>query len=291
VSLGESQKSEVRSQIGFAKVQSIGNDFVLVEADSSLDYPALAERVGVRHFGIGSDGLLVVTPGEPLGLRMFNPDGTEDFCGNGLRCAALYARTRGYVTGDRFEIHQLGRTIPVEMNRDEIVTTLSPGSYEPAEVPVDSPTPFVDSPLEVAGRTYRVHAVSTGSTHLVIPVAELPGDDEFEEVSPLLEHHPLFPERTSIMWMQEVAPDHVRLRIWERGAGETMGCGTGSTAAAIVHARRTGFSGAIRVENPGGSLKIELSSWDAAPRITGRAQIVFTGLYFIGIGFPSFTYF
>jgi len=264
--------------VKFAKVQSVGNDFVLIEHQDGLDYPTLATQVCPRHFGIGSDGLLVITPGEELGLRMFNPDGTEDFCGNGLRCAAVYARSKGFVSDESFAFHQLGRIIPTRFDEDDVLTKLDPGTYDPALVPLASNEEMLESPIEVAGRRFVGHAVSTGSTHLVIPVEDLPGDDEFFEVSPLLEHHPLFPARTSVMWMKRVDIGHIRLRIWERGAGETMGCGTGSTAAAIVYVRRTQFSGNVRVENPGGTLIVKLKEWDDRPVIRGQATIVYEGV-------------
>lgn len=261
----------------FTKVQSIGNDFVLIEAFEGADYPALARELCARSFGIGSDGLLVLDPGPPLALRMFNPDGTEDFCGNGLRCAALYARERGFTTGDQIHIHQLGRVITIHFEGDDIRTEFDPGTYDPPQVPTSASDPMVDGLIQVGGREYRGHAISTGSTHLVIPVDELPGEDEFLEVSPLLEHHSLFPERTSIMWMRVLEPGHIQLRIWERGVGETLGCGTGSTAAAIAYCRRTGYSGDVRVDNPGGTLIVSLGNWHDRPQILGRAELVFTG--------------
>jgi len=265
-------------RIDFIKVQSVGNDFVLIEDAPGMDLPWLAKALCRRSFGVGSDGLLVLQPGPPHRLRMFNPDGTEDFCGNGLRCAALVLKERGFGLSGELEIHQLGRTIPIRFIGDEILTTLDPGTYEPAEVPIVlTQDEFDEEPLSVAGREYVGHAVSTGSTHLVLPVEELPTEDEFEMVSPLLEHHEMFPERTSIMWMQTIAPGHVRLRIWERGVGETLGCGTGSTAAAIVHVRRSGFSGEVRVDNPGGTLFVALADWEAAPVIRGKASLVFRG--------------
>lgn len=262
----------------FLKVQSVGNDFVLIEDAPGLDYPAIAQQVCRRSFGVGSDGLLVLDPGPPHRLRMFNPDGTEDFCGNGLRCAALVLQSKGFGERGHLEIHQLGRTIPIRFQGDEILTRLDPGTYEPSEVPIRWPAEFAEELIQVAGREYTGHAVSTGSTHLVLPVDDLPSEDEFDAVSPLLEHHELFPERTSIMWMQTLGPGHVKLRIWERGAGETLGCGTGSTASAIVYARRTDYTGEVRVDNPGGTLYVQLNDWKDAPVIRGQAQIVFPGV-------------
>lgn len=269
--------------VKFTKVQSVGNDFVLIEHEPGLDYPSIARNLCRRHFGVGSDGLLVVdlgsdVPDSIIELRMFNPDGTEDFCGNGLRCAALYSRAKGEVVGDRLEIRQLGRIIPIRFDGDDIFTKLDPGTYEPARVPIAVADEFVEQLIEVKGHEYIGHALSTGSTHLVIPVDFLPLDDEFFEISPALEHHPLFPERTSIMWMQKVSTGHIKLRIWERGAGETQGCGTGSTAAAIVYARKWGYQGEIRVQNPGGDLFVSLKNWDDHPVIRGRAQMVFEGV-------------
>lgn len=297
-------------RIPFWKLQSIGNDFPLVHLDDLADLLArgavdravpgereaaecfvapdagatdldgllmrLAVAMADRRFGVGGDGLLAASKmgdGRIL-LRMFNPDGTEDFCGNGLRCAAVHAHARGWV-GDTFTIEHLGREVPVRIGGGEVTTRLGGASYAPAEVPVQGEELF-RAPLP-GGRMGS--SLTTGSTHTVVWIDELPDDAAFFSESPLLEHHGLFPDRTSVMWTQEVAKDHLRLRIWERGVGETLGCGTGSTAAAVDYLRGEGRAGRVRVDNPGGTVFV---SWDPLANVTeieGVAEAVYEGEY------------
>ncbi len=262
--------------IPFWKVEAVGNTFVLVHAGdlAGNDLSEFAKEVSEPHFGVGSDGLLVVSP--DLKLRMFNPDGTEDFCGNGLRIAAAHMVGQGWATGS-FDVRHLGIYVPAHVHRDGLVeVTLPPASFSPLRVPLDSTL----HPREMWRESRWGHvasALSTGTTHTVVDVDQLPGDDEFFTLSPEIEHDPLFPDRTSVMWVQTVAPGQLRLRIWERGAGETMGCGTGSVAAAIVHARSTGYTGRVEVGNPGGVVWVDVTSWEAPVRTASMTRVVFEG--------------
>lgn len=267
----------VTPRIPFWKLQSIGNDFPLVHiADVSGDFDSLAIAMSDRRFGVGGDGILAAGPQGPdrVLLRMFNPDGTEDFCGNGLRCAAVHARAQGWV-GDRFTIEHLGCEVPVRIENGRVSTRLGGASYAPAEVPVVGGELFRGT--LPGGRTGS--SLSTGTTHTIVWVEELPEDEAFFAESPLLEVHPMFPERTSVMWTRVVAVDHLQMRIWERGVGETQGCGTGSTAAAVDYLRGEGRAGRVRVDNPGGTVFV---SWDPAvneTEIEGTAEMVFSGEY------------
>jgi len=160
-----------------------------------------------------------------------------------------------------------------------IATTLGLASFEPADFPLAPGTgPMFMSDLD--GQI--VSSVSTGSAHTVIFVDELPTDPAFKPTSLALEHHPIFPERTSIMWTQVVGPDHLKLRIWERGVGETLGCGSGSTAAAAVYLRRENRGGRVQVDNPGGTVFVEADSWDEPMTICGRAYVTFEGEFPLG---------
>lgn len=299
------------TRIPFTKVESVGNDFVLVEAsdlpDSSDDaLRTLAIRACERRFGIGSDGLLLVTPppapstsgdGEGvLGLRMFNPDGSEDFCGNGLRCAAVFAKRKGWAK-DRMTIHHGWREIPAEiLPSGSVRTDMGSASFAPRDVPLDECTgELFMAALELEDATLTVSALTTGSTHLVIMCDDLPKDRAFGRISRALEHHPLFPMRTSVIWARETGeaealgvenwppntvhstPDTLQIRIWERGAGETLGCGTGSSAAAVVHMRGTGKGGSVIVENPGGRIVVSAERWDSSLSVEGPARVVYTG--------------
>ncbi|MCG9895679.1 MAG: diaminopimelate epimerase [Fimbriimonadaceae bacterium] len=259
------------ARLPFWKAQSLGNDFVLVERGDAegLDLPDLARRVSVRRFGIGSDGLLVVGPGESaeaqVDLRMFNPDGTEDFCGNGQRCAIAHARSRGWADGEFF-IRQHGLLSRAEELPDgRVRTVLPPARFGEEDIP------RVGIPNDAVLHGVRGIALSTGSAHFVVPVEQLPGDEEFFRVSPLIETDPAFPESISVIWTLAEGDRDLRLRIWERGAGETLGCGTGSSAAAVVWAAHRSLAGSFRVHNPGGLLEIDLPEGPLGPIVQTSA--------------------
>lgn len=281
----------------FWKLQSIGNDFPLVHVSDvrsqlgSAAGPGETELLGKlalaicdRRFGVGGDGLLTVEIEDAaVRLRMFNPDGTEDFCGNGIRCAAVHVHAQGWVSSE-FVIRHLDREIPVSISDGLVRTVIGVADYNPERVPH---TYFgeifnanvwsgmdADTPMTLFGS-----ALTTGSTHVVIPTHSLPWDEGFASVSEKIEHDPRYPQRTSVIWTQEVGPNHLKLRIWERGVGETLGCGTGSSAAAADYMRRKGLGGTVTVESKGGTLKVSASRWDQPITIEGRAEIVFEGSY------------
>jgi diaminopimelate epimerase len=211
---------------------------------------------------------------------MFNPDGSEDFCGNGIRCAARHAFDMGWV-GFAFIVKHLDRDVPTTVEGEKISTVIGRADYTPERVPQKNGELFnetvwsgMDSgmPLSLFGS-----ALTTGSTHVVIPTSMLPEDDSFRAISSKIEVDPLYPNRTSVIWSQEVAPMKLQIRIWERAVGETMGCGTGSSAAAVDYLRRKRIGGTVEVVNPGGSVFVTMDSWDAAITVVGHAQAVYEG--------------
>lgn len=265
----------------FWKVQSIGNDFPLIREPKG-DLAPLAIRLSDRRFGIGGDGLLTVRRDQnDLVVRMFNPDGTEDFCGNGIRAAAWWAHTVDGFPAE-FNVRHGGQVIPVRIAEGEIATTLGPASYDPDRVPVVSSGEAFNTtiwsgmdagmPLSLFGS-----ALTTGSTHTVIPTSALPDDDSFLSISPKIETSPAFPQRTSVIWSQTVKKYHLKVRIWERGVGETLGCGTGSSAAVVDYLRRQGHGGTVTVENPGGTIRVQMDAWNAPITILGPAEVVYEG--------------
>lgn len=274
----------------FWKLQSIGNDFPLVHLEDvgSLDLGRLAIAMCNRRLGAGGDGLLAVGMEEgDVRLRMFNPDGTEDFCGNGLRCAARHVVDLGWVCAS-FNLRHLDRVVPTTVEGPRISTMIGKASYKPEDVPhlfvgeAFSRTIWsgmVDGmPLSLFGS-----ALTTGSTHTIIPTTVLPDDDSFFSVAPHIEHDEHFQQRTSVIWSREVAPMTLEIRIWERGVGETLGCGTGSSAAAVDYLRRRGadspIEGGYRVEvrNPGGTVFVRTAAWSGDLTIEGEAFAVYGG--------------
>jgi diaminopimelate epimerase len=268
-------------RIPFVKMQGVGNHFVVVDGREGPqhDWQSLAPRLCAERFGIGADGPLVVAPSPEHDARMlmYNPDGSEDFCGNGLRCVARY------VSGERdanLVIDTLAgpRHAAVRFGEDGIcVVTVEMGqpSFDPADVPALMPH-AIGYTLLVNGRDYRATTLSTGTAHTILFVDELPGDSEFLAASPLIENHPTFPDRTSVMWAKAEERNRLKLRIWERGAGETWGCGTGACAAAVAAIRQGLAESPVTVASKGGELRIEWT--DGTPiRMTGPAEYVFRG--------------
>lgn len=267
----------------FCKMQSVGNDFVLVQLSDlkrigwADRLPELARALCARRTSIGSDGLLVLDmAGDGLVLRMFNPDGSEDVCGNGTRCSALYAFRRGRVSASHSIAHG-GRSVPATVHGDGSVTTDGGrANFSPEAVPLDTVlrnSELVEEPVcGVVGT-----AVNVGSTHFVSFVDELPDDRTFFSVSPKIEVDPLFPERTSIIYARVVSETELSIRIWERGAGETLGCGTGASAAAVVAMRRRGFGGAISVVSKGGTTTVSADSWQGELLTTSSPSELFSG--------------
>ncbi len=266
-------------------MQAVGNDFVVVEESdwpTGTDWPAAAIRLCDRKFGIGGDGLLTVSPAgtADVRMRMYNPDGTEDMCGNGLRCVIRLARERGRIP-DAGRVETLSGLRAYQIRPDSVIDTdLGIPRFAPPDLPMRAAGErVVDFPLEVDGETLPVTVVSTGTTHTVLFVDTLPDDARFFRLSPLIEHHRLFPARTSVMWTRVAGPDALELRIWERGAGETLGCGTGSCAAAVAaHVKRLVTRTTVNVRSRGGDLQVR---WDPTREMNvhliGGAETVYTG--------------
>lgn len=237
-------------KLPFTKMQAVGNDFVVVESadlPDEIDWSALAIRLCDRKFGVGSDGLLVVLPSSvaDVRMRMFNPDGTEDMCGNGLRCVVRYARDRKIVQESEGVAESIDGLHRFDARGEEIEIEMAPPKFALDQIPVDL-TPYPERYRAFAAGSHRcglrltaqseirkVCVVNTGSTHGLIVRSELPDDETFFRLSPLIENDPVFPERTSVLWAVVEKPGAIRLRIWERGVGETLGCGTGACASTL----------------------------------------------------------
>ena len=248
--------------IPFVKMQAIGNDFLVIKESPNDDLPALARRLCDRHSGIGADGLLTFRPlSTGLAFRIFNADGSEDtMCGNGLRCVVRWAEGQGLIPTKGIAQTRVGPVAYVAL-AETVTLTLPAPRFWPESLPDCS-------------------TVDTGSLHTVAWPTTLLDEATFLRESRALETHPLFPERTSVMWTRLTGPNQLQLRIWERGVGETLGCGTGACAAAVV-AIDTGrclpFK-PVTVTSKGGTV---LVAWPGHPdspiQLTGPACVVFTG--------------
>ena len=279
----------------FTKMQGVGNDFVVVDGSEmppQISLPALAVETCDRKFGIGADGLLVVsreTSGAAFRMRMFNPDGSEDMCGNGLRCVSLYAHRAGWLDGrTEFTVAVKGGTRKVrllDLVEDGRTATLGVDMgiprFEPELLPFCATTAgrVVGYPLPVGNETYPITVVNTGSTHTVIFSNVPPDEATFQRVSPLIENSSLFPERTSVLWATPLGDGTAAVRIWERGAGETLGCGTGACAVGVATVLG-GFSLAgvpVDIVSKGGTLRVTWLGEGAPVDMIGPAQIVYDG--------------
>lgn len=213
-------------------------------------------------------------------MRMFNPDGTEDACGNGLRCSAAYARISGLVTTNRivFETQDGFHTAEV-LGVDDSLAMVRVNMGHPCFCPSDLPAKLgnerlMDYPLEISGREFRINCVKIGTPHAVIFAPKEMFWDEIPDVSPAIEVHPAFPERTNITWCAVESPNSLYVRTWERGVGPTLGCGTGACSA-LIAAKLKGLTGSdAKVTSPGGFLDIQWPD-EGEVIMSGPARLVF----------------
>lgn len=274
------------SPLFFHKMHGAGNDFVLIDGlrapiSPQLDMSQLAQLLCSRHFGVGADGLLSLEPSDVADarMRMWNPDGTPDMCGNGLRCVAELAHRVGHIEKENFSVETIAGTRAIQRLDDgRIRTAMGIPQFAPAIVPMETQTSLIEGNLEIDGQTIsHATALSTGSTHTVIfrdaPLTE----SEFQTWSPQLENHPLFPARTSIMWAVPDSENRFKIRIWERGAGETLACGTGACAVAVAAITTARARGPIKIESRGGELEVEWRAPDGEITLTGKATYVYAG--------------
>lgn len=261
------------------KYQSVGNDFPILKVDPkefSTDWSASAVQLSDRRRGVGGDGLLVTTVQDGnLHLRMFNPDGTEDFCGNGTACAVQANRDAlGLAAKGSVRVHHFGQTITAESSPDSVALLMPWPSYRSADIPVRQ----TDGPVEIAVADTRGTPISTGTAHYVVSPDQTVDDVAFDSISRAIEVDPTFPERTSVLWPILESPNAVRLRIWERGVGETLGCGTGALAVAFELARQGHLdsSAEIKVTSRGGTLGVRIDHERRHLWLVAHPQAVFT---------------
>lgn len=271
-------------KLRFTKMQGIGNDFVVFDAMRQRVEltPEIVRRYADRRFGIGCDQILLVEPpqlpGTDFHYRIFNADGSEvEQCGNGARCFARFVRDQGLTDKDTIPVGTAAGRIQLHVESDgQVRVDMGRPELRPDRIPFVAEAQADAYAIEVAGQTLTIGAVSMGNPHAVLLVDDL-DSAPVAELGPLLESHPRFPQRVNVGFMQILSPQHVRLRVYERGAGETLACGTGACAAVVSGQLRGHLSGPTRVSLPGGDLVIEWAGPAHSVWMTGPATPVFQG--------------
>ncbi|WP_374401552.1 diaminopimelate epimerase [Niveibacterium sp.] len=270
-------------KLRFTKMQGLGNDFVVIDAvrQPCEMTPERARFLADRRFGVGCDQILIVEPSRMAGVdfryRIFNLDGEVEQCGNGSRCFARYVRDKGLTDKDEIRVETLAGVISPRLGADGLVTVdMGAPVLDPARIPFVSDTDAPAQPLDVAGDTITIGAVSMGNPHAVQVVADVDSAPVATQ-GPLIEHHPRFPARVNAGFMQVVDRHTIRLRVFERAAGETLACGTGACAAVVSGIRRGLLDSPVRVHARGGELSIAWAGPGQPVLMTGPAVTVFEG--------------
>lgn len=281
--------NNIANTIQFTKMHGLGNDYIYVNClTSELESPPIvAKLVSDRHFGIGGDGLVLIAPSNiaDFRMRMFNADGSEaQNCGNAVRCIAKYVYDNKITANERITLETLAGILTLDLIIDAQSKTVH-------SVRVDMGTPILDPariPLNVAltqsnqvtiivdETTYTAFCVSMGNPHAVIFVDEIT-DTQVLSHGPLIENHPVFPERVNVEFVKVDSTEHLTMRVWERGSGETLACGTGASAVCVAGFALNKSARSVTIQLLGGSLQVE---WDESSDnvfMTGPATTVFNG--------------
>ncbi|MEO0541091.1 MAG: diaminopimelate epimerase [Cyanobacteria bacterium P01_A01_bin.105] len=277
----------------FSKYHGLGNDFILVD-NRQQSTPVLTPEQAVtlcdRNFGIGADGVIFALPGEQgadYTMRIFNSDGSEpEMCGNGIRCLAQFLAQLETLAGQpptaphAYKIHTLAGLIVPELQADgQITVDMGEPRLQAGEIPTTlaaAGEQVVDRPLSVAGQTWQVTAVSMGNPHCITFVADADAID-LAQLGPQFEHHEAFPARINTEFIEVVRPDYLKMRVWERGAGATLACGTGACASLVAGVLNGKCDRTATLELPGGPLQIHWSPDNNHVYMTGPAEQVFSG--------------
>ena len=272
----------------FTKMQGLGNDYVYVNCfKEKIDNPPeLARRISDRHFGVGSDGLIMINPSDKADfeMEMYNADGSRgEMCGNGIRCVAKYVYDYGLTDKTHISVETLGGIkyldLTVEEGRVKMVKVdMGKPELEPLKIPVKaSGDKAVDEPILVGGNEYRMTCVSMGNPHAVIFIGCDVREFPLEEIGPKFENHERFPNRVNTEFVRVIDRRTAEMRVWERGSGETLACGTGACAVAVACALNGFREDEVTVRLLGGDLQIRWDREKDTVFMTGPAEVVFDG--------------
>jgi diaminopimelate epimerase len=271
-------------KLKFSKMHGLGNDFVVLDGvrQSLTLTPEQLRHLADRHFGVGCDQILLVEPAVQPGVdfryRIFNADGGEvEQCGNGARCFVRFVHDQGLTEKREIRVETMSGVIGPRLEADGLVTVdMGVPVFEPEKIPFVSPSAEMVQPLMVRDRDVMITAVSMGNPHAVQVVADV-DEAPVAKDGPLIETHPRFPQRVNAGFMQILDRHAIRLRVHERGAGETLACGTGACAAAVTGVVRGLVDSPVRVETRGGDLSIAWAGVGTPVLMTGPAVTVFSG--------------
>ena len=274
--------------VKFTKMHGCGNDYIYVNCfTEKIEEPSvIAKKVSDRHFGIGSDGLILICPSETADfkMRMFNADGSEGkMCGNGIRCVAKYVYDNGMTDKEVITVETLSgiKTLQLAVSQGRVqAVTVDMGSpvLTPSQIPVKCEGDrIINQPVSVGGKEYYITCVSMGNPHAVVFTEEEVTALNLEKTGPLFENHEIFPDRVNTEFIHVIDEKTIDMRVWERGSGETLACGTG-TCASVVACILNGYTdNKVEVELLGGKLFIEYDAEENKVYMTGPAEFICTG--------------
>ena len=271
-------------EVSFVKMQATGNDFVVLDGRYGLDFSLekLAPRITDRHYGVGADGLIVLEASKQADfyMRYLNADGGETICGNGIRCLARFIVEDGLLPKDQksFELETAARVVSVRVHGSGESVTVDMGAprFDGRAVPIGQDAEAIEHPLQINGKTWKITAVSMGNPHCVIFVSDVE-QAPVEELGPILEHHEFFPKRTNVEFVEVCSREEVKIRVWERGVGETLACGTGVCASLAAMVKNDFGDPRAVFKTRGGELE---ARWDREKNVIvmrGPAARVFEG--------------
>lgn len=268
-------------RVAFEKMHGLGNDFVVLDASAIERLPdaSAIRQLAARRTGIGFDQMMVLeTTTEPFHYRVFNADGSEvEQCGNGARCLARYIARHNLVESDTFAMQSRGSTVRAQVLADRVSISLGTPGFAPQDLPFRAPTKALTYDIDIDGHTVTMGAVSVGNPHAVILVNSV-DDAPIAVIGPRLETHPRFPQRVNVGFIEIVSAHECRLRVHERGVGETPACGTGAAAAAVWAIAAGKMNTPVTVALTGGELQVDWKGGGVPVWLTGPATPVFQGV-------------
>lgn len=272
-------------QIQFSKMHGLGNDFVVIDnvTQNVFFSKEKIQQIADRNFGIGFDQLLLVEPPydpeQDFHYRIFNADGSEvSQCGNGARCFAKFVKMKGLINRNKVVVSTKSGKMVLYLEKDgQVTVNMGRPVFEPDKIPLSANKEEGTYIIRAGEQTIFAGSVSMGNPHCVLEVDDVATAD-VETIGPLLEKHERFPEGVNVGFMQIVSPSHIKLRVFERGAGETLACGSGACAAAAIGQIQGKLNSEVNVDLPGGSLKIRWQGRDNVLKMTGPAEHIFDGI-------------